>query len=61
MGLAKIDLRKSQIVEMRFFGGLSVEEVAAALHISERTVLREWSLAQAWLHKELKFGGANEC
>jgi RNA polymerase sigma-70 factor (ECF subfamily) len=61
MDLAKIDSRKSQIVEMKFFGGLSMEEIAAALHISERTVLREWSLAQAWLHKELNFGGANEC
>jgi RNA polymerase sigma-70 factor (ECF subfamily) len=61
MDLAKIDSRKSQIVEMKFFGGLSMEEIAAALHVSERTVLREWSLAQAWLHKELNFGGANEC
>jgi RNA polymerase sigma factor (TIGR02999 family) len=61
ISLAQIDSRKSQIVEMRFFGGLSVEEIAAALHISERTVMREWSLAQAWLHKELNLGAANEC
>jgi DNA-directed RNA polymerase specialized sigma24 family protein len=38
---------------LRFFGGLSVEEVAAALKISPRTVMREWSLAQAWLYREL--------
>jgi RNA polymerase sigma-70 factor (ECF subfamily) len=54
--LAEIDPRKSEIVELRFFGGLSVEETAAALHISVRTVQREWSLAQAWLLTELKRG-----
>ncbi len=52
--LADFDRRKSEIVELRFFGGLSVEEVAETLSISPRTVLREWSLAQAWLHNELK-------
>lgn len=52
-GLAKIYPRESRIVELRFFGGLSVEEVAAALKISPRTVMREWSLAQAWLYREL--------
>ena len=51
--LAAIDLRKSQIVEMRFFGGLSVEETADVLKISARTVKREWSLARAWLYDEL--------
>jgi DNA-directed RNA polymerase specialized sigma24 family protein len=51
--LAKIDSRKSQIVELRFFGGLSVEETAEALKISPRTVMREWGLAQAWLYREL--------
>src|SRR5215468_7905892 len=57
--LAKIDLRKSRIVELRFFGGLSVEETAEALKISPRTVTREWGLAQAWLYRELsrKEGG----
>jgi RNA polymerase sigma factor (TIGR02999 family) len=55
-GLAKIYPRKSRIVELRFFGGLSVEEVAAALKISPRTVMREWSLAQAWLYRELRPG-----
>jgi RNA polymerase sigma-70 factor (ECF subfamily) len=54
--LSELDPRKSEIVEMRFFGGLSVEETAVALGISVRTVLREWSLAQAWLLAELKQG-----
>jgi RNA polymerase sigma factor (TIGR02999 family) len=51
--LTGIDARKSKIVELRFFGGLSVEETAEVLGISPRTVKREWSLAQAWLHREL--------
>jgi RNA polymerase sigma factor (TIGR02999 family) len=51
--LAVIDLRKSQIVELRFFGGLSVEETADVLGVSSRTVLREWDLAKAWLNREL--------
>lgn len=51
--LATHDLRKSQIVELRFFGGLTVEETAEALKISPRTVKREWSLARAWLFSEL--------
>ena len=52
-GLAVIDPRKCQVVELRFFGGLSVEEAAEVLKVSPRTVMREWSLAQAWLHREL--------
>jgi RNA polymerase sigma factor (TIGR02999 family) len=51
--LATFDERQSKIVEMRFFGGLSLEETAEALKISTRTVQREWSLAQAWLYREL--------
>ena len=51
--LAKHDPRKTQIVELRFFGGLSVEETAEVLKISPRTVKREWSLARAWLYCEL--------
>ena len=51
--LASLDERKSRIVELRFFGGLSVEETAEVLIISTRTVMREWSLAQAWLYREL--------
>jgi len=54
--LAELDRRKSQVVELRFFGGLSVEEAAEFLKISPRTVKREWSLAQAWLHCELTGG-----
>ena len=51
--LATQDPRKSQIVELRFFGGLTVEETAEVLKISPRTVKREWSLARAWLFCEL--------
>jgi RNA polymerase sigma-70 factor, ECF subfamily len=52
--LAEFDERKSKIVEMRFFGGLGVEETAAVLKLSSRTVKREWNLARAWLYRELK-------
>jgi RNA polymerase sigma factor (TIGR02999 family) len=55
--LASIDPRKSKIVELRFFGGLSVEETAEVLGISPRTVKREWSMAQVWLHRELNRKG----
>ena len=48
--LAALDQRKSSIVELRFFGGLSVEETAEALKTSSRTVMREWRLAKAWLY-----------
>src|SRR5262245_47697934 len=48
--LAKHDRRKSQIVELKFFGGLNAEETAEVLNISSRTVKREWSLARAWLY-----------
>jgi|SRR5262245_7709204 len=51
--LAVIDSRKSQVVEMRFFGGLSVEETAEALQVSPETVKRDWRMAKAWLMKEL--------
>jgi RNA polymerase sigma factor (TIGR02999 family) len=51
--LATFDERKSKVVELRFFGGLSLEETAETLKISARTVQREWSLAQAWLYREL--------
>jgi RNA polymerase sigma-70 factor (ECF subfamily) len=52
--LAEIDPRQSKIVELRFFGGLSVEETAAHLGISPKTVKRDWSVAKAWLHGFLK-------
>jgi RNA polymerase sigma factor (TIGR02999 family) len=55
--LAQIDPRKAQVVELRFFGGLSVEESAEVLKISPVTVMRDWSTARAWLHREIS-GGA---
>jgi len=51
--LAEIDPRKSQIVELRYFGGLSIEETAEVLKLSPMTVKRDWKLAKAWLHREL--------
>jgi RNA polymerase sigma-70 factor (ECF subfamily) len=51
--LEKLDERRAQIVELKFFGGLSVPEIAEFLSISERTVAREWELARAWLFHEL--------
>jgi RNA polymerase sigma-70 factor (ECF subfamily) len=57
--LARIDPRKVQVVEMRFFGGLSVEETAEVLKISPVTVKREWRTAKAWLYRELTGGTAD--
>jgi RNA polymerase sigma factor (TIGR02999 family) len=54
--LARLDARKVQVVEMRFFGGLSVEETAEVLHVSPVTVMRDWSAARAWLYRELAGG-----
>ena len=54
--LAAMNPRQSQIVELRYFGGLSEEETAEALKISTRTVRRDWSLARAWLYRELSKG-----
>jgi len=54
--LAEFDARKAQVVEMRFFGGLSVEETAEVLKISAVTVMRDWSTARAWLYRELAGG-----
>ena len=51
--LASVDVRKSAVVELRFFGGLTVEETAAALDVSVETVMRDWKLAKAWLLREL--------
>ena len=51
--LARVDARKSQIVELRFFGGLSVDEVAEVLKVSSVTVMRDWAMAKAWLLREL--------
>jgi RNA polymerase sigma factor (TIGR02999 family) len=51
--LAEFDRRKSEIVEMRFFGGLSIEETAEVLKVSPGTVMRDWTLAKAWLRREI--------
>ena len=51
--LARQDERQSRIVEMKFFGGLSIEEIADDLQVSARTVKREWTMARAWLHQEI--------
>ncbi len=52
-GLAELDTRQAQIVEMRFFGGLRCEDVAHALGVSKRTIEGEWTMAKAWLRREL--------
>lgn len=54
--LAKIDEQQSRVVELRFFSGLSVEETATVLGVSERTVKRDWQVAKAWLRRELNKG-----
>ena len=54
--LSSVDPQQSRIVELRFFGGLTVEETASVLDISPRTVKREWRMARAWLHRELESG-----
>jgi RNA polymerase sigma factor (sigma-70 family) len=51
--LAKVDPRQAAIVELRFFGGLSVAEVAEVLGLSKRTIEGEWTVARAWLRREL--------
>jgi RNA polymerase sigma factor (TIGR02999 family) len=58
--LAEIDERKSRIVEMRFFGGLSIEETAEVLGVSAGTVMRDWTLAKAWLRREIGKEGEDE-
>jgi RNA polymerase sigma factor (TIGR02999 family) len=55
--LAQIDPRRAKVIELRFFGGLSVEETADVLEVSSQTVMRDWRLARAWLARELQ---ANE-
>src|SRR5687768_5803034 len=55
--LAEIDPRRSQVVELRFFGGLGVEETAEVLNVSRHTVMRDWTLARTWLFRELRRGG----
>ena len=55
--LATFDQRQSNIVEMRFFGGLTNEEIGEVLGISPRTIKREWRVARAWLRREILMGG----
>jgi len=52
--LAKVDERKARVVELRYFGGLTVEEIAEVLKVSTDTVTREWRRARAWLHREIE-------
>jgi DNA-directed RNA polymerase specialized sigma24 family protein len=54
--LALVDARKSQVVEMRFFGGLTLEETVKALQVSRDTVKRDWKMAKLWLLRELRGG-----
>ena len=56
-GMAKMDPRKAKVIELRFFGGLSVEETAEVLKISPQSVMRDWKLARAWLQRELVRSG----
>jgi RNA polymerase sigma factor (TIGR02999 family) len=59
--LARIDPRKAHVVELRFFGGLSVEETAEVLKVSTVTVMRDWNTARAWLHREMGGGERDGC
>ncbi len=58
--LAVLNERQSRVVELRYFGGLNEDEVAEALKVSPRTVRSDWSLARAWLYRELSRGGSDE-
>ena len=58
--LAKLDPRKGRVVELRYFGGLTLEETADALEISPMTVRRDWRAAKAWLYRRMKDEGAGE-
>ena len=57
--LAEFDARKAQVVEMRYFGGLTADEIGAVLHISHQSVNRDWSLAKAWLVREMNCENEN--
>jgi RNA polymerase sigma factor (TIGR02999 family) len=57
--LARLDPRRAQVIELRFFGGLSVDETADVLAVSSQTVMRDWKLARAWLMRELRRTGGN--
>ena len=58
--LAKFDSRKSRVVELRFFGGLTVEETASVLKVSPSTVRADWQLARAWLQREMRSGRTHD-
>ena len=53
-GLSQMDPRRAQVIELRFFGGLTVDETAEVLKISPQTVMRDWKLARSWLARELR-------
>jgi len=55
--LEKLSKRQSRVVELRYFGGLSVEETATVLEVSPDTVMRDWSMAKTWLHRALSPAG----
>ncbi len=57
--LAERDPRRSQVVELRYFGGLNNEEIAGVLHVSENTVTRDWNMARAWLYQQLTENATN--
>ena len=57
--LSEMDQRRSQVVELRYFGGLNNEEIAGGLNVSENTVTRDWNMARAWLYQQLTGSGAN--
>jgi RNA polymerase sigma factor (TIGR02999 family) len=58
--LAKVDERKSRVIELRFFGGLSVQETAVVLRVSSDTVMRDWKLGRAWLRRALRGSGSDD-
>jgi RNA polymerase sigma factor (TIGR02999 family) len=58
--LAKVDERKSRVIDLRFFGGLSVQETAAVLGVSPDTVMRDWKLGRAWLRRALRDSGTDD-
>jgi RNA polymerase sigma factor (TIGR02999 family) len=59
--LASFDERKCRVIELRFFGGLSIEDTAIALGVSQGTVMRDWTLARAWLHRAITSSDADAC
>ena len=58
--LARFDERKSRVIELRFFGGLTVEETASVLNVSPDTVMRDWRLAKVWLQREMRVAGSRD-